>query len=339
MNFNILNILKYLIYLCETFPNTQLKTVSTMTKNILIALGVVLGISVLLNVFQLTGGFTKSKQIKKLSSSLSQIEQKAGSLASVNSELELDLSNIQAENTNLLDSVTYLNKVIRRLRSKVRAKDDRLNEMSKSLAFLREKEAELTKQISFSADIDDSQLVDLQQKQEVLQRKIILLENKSDSLATVKEVIYQRMIKTEEEKQVYIKKDMYNQELLDIIENVKVEFYELAPRRSNGKKAKNVKKWFDTKINFALDYDDLSILQGEEFIVKVVDDTGETIAPQESDGNVSSGISFIFAGNPTPEMTYTHIEQKSEGSFTIQVYIKQQSKEYLLSNGVAAIKF
>ena len=311
-----------------------------MTKNILIALGVVLGISVLLNIFQLTGGFTKSKKIKKLSTSLAQVEQKAGSLASSNSELELDLSNLQVENATLLDSVTYLNKVIHRLRSKIRSKDSRLNEMSKSLAFLKEKEAELNKQISFAADIDDSQLVELQEKQQVLQQKISILENKSDSLATVKEVLYQRMLKTEQEKQDYIKRDSYHQELLDIIENAKVEFYEISPRRDNGKAAKSVKKWFDTKINFALDYDELSKLEGEEFIVKIIDNnTGETIAPQESDDNVSGGISFIFAGNPAPEMTYTHIEQKSEGSFTVQVYYKQQSNEYLLSNGVAAIQF
>lgn len=311
-----------------------------MTKNILIGLGVVLGISVLLNIFQLTGGFTKSKKIKKLSTSLAQVEQKAGSLASSNSELELDLSNLQAENVTLLDSISYLNKTIHRLRSKIRSKDSRLKEMSESLAYLREKEAELTKQISFAADIDDSQVVKLQEKQKELQQKIDILQNKSDSLATVKEVLYQRMVRTEQEKQDYIKRDTYHQELLDIIENTTVEFYEISPRRNNGKVTKSVKKWFDTKINFALDYSELSKLEGEEFVVRIVDNkTGETIAPQESNDNVSGGISFIFAGNPAPEMTYTHIEQKSEGSFTVQVYYKQQANEYLLSNGVAAIQF
>ena len=313
------------------------------TKNILIALGAVLGISVLLNVFQLTGGFTKSKKIKKLSTSLAQVEQKAGSLASFNSELELNVSNLQTENVTLLDSVTYLNKTIHRLRSKIRSQNNRLSEMDKSLAFLREKEAELAelaKQVSFSADLDDSQLVELQQKQASLKKKISLLENKSDSLATVKEVLYQRMMKTEQEKKDYIKRDIYHQELLDIIENAKIAFYEIRPRRTNGKDAKSIKKWFDTKINFAIEYDDLPKLEGEEFIVKIIDNnSGETIIPQESDDNVSGGISFIFAGNPAPEMTYTHFEKKSEGSFTVQVYFKQQSKEYLLSNGVAAIQF
>lgn len=311
-----------------------------MTKSILTALGVVLGISMLLNIFQLTGGFTKSKQIKKLSTSLAQIEQKAGSLASFNSELELDVSNLQTENITLLDSVTYLNKIIHRFRAKIRAKDNRLNEMNKSLAFLKEKEAELSKQVSFSADIDDNQLVELQQKQQSLQQKISLLENKSDSLVTVKEVLYQRMMRIEQEKQDYIKRDIYHQELLDIIENAKVKFYEIRPRRSNGKTAKSIKKWFDTKINLTINYNRISKLEGQEFVVKLIDNsTGETITPQESDDNVSDGISFIFAENPAPEMTYTHVEKKSEGSFTVQVYFKQQSKEYLLSNGVAAIQF
>jgi DNA repair exonuclease SbcCD ATPase subunit len=320
---------------------TALKKTAIITKNILIALGVVLGISVLINVFQLTGGFTKSKKIKKLSTSLAQIEEQAGSLASSNSELELDLSNLQTENVTLLDSVTYLNRTIHRLRSKIRSKDKRLSEMNESLALLRAKEAELNKQVvSFSADIDDSQIVGLQQKQQELQQKISLLKNRSDSLATVKEVLYQRMLRTEQEKQDYIKRDMYHQEILDIIENAKVEFYEISPRRSNGKTAKSIKKWFDTKINFAIDYDDIAKLEGQEFMVKVIDNnTGETITPQESDDNVSGGISFIFAGNPAPEMTYTHIEKKSKGSFTVQVYFKQQSKEYLLSNGVSAIQF
>lgn len=312
-----------------------------MTKNMLIALGVVLGVSFLLNIVQLTGGFSKRKQIKKLNTSLVQVEEKAGSLASTNSELELNVINLTAENETLIDSVTQLNETIHKLRSTISNQKKRLAEIQNSMNILKEKHDALNRQISLAADMNDGsdKIAALEADKKSLNEKIQALESKSRDLSNAKDALYEQVIEKEAEKQKYIQKDVYHQDLLDIIEVVKVEFYDLTPRREKGKPAKSHKKWIDTKINFALDYDDLSKLKGEEFVVRIVDTkTGEILAPKEVKDN-SKGISFIFEGNPAPEMIYTNFDDKEDGIFAVQIYLKRENRTYLLNQGIASIEF
>lgn len=314
-----------------------------MKKNVLIALGVVLGVSFLFNILQLTTGYSKRKQIKKLKSSLTLEKEKADTLETQNGNLTVDVSSLQDENTVLADSVVYLNKKIRRLRSKIKGYTSRLETLQNSMTFLEEKHAALEAKISqeLQADqADDSQVKVLQEEKEALEQKIQAMTAKSDSLEQVKESLYEQVLKKEEEKQEYIKKDEVSKKTLDIIQNTTVEFFEVFARKKNQKRARSAKRWYDTVINLSLLYETQDDLNNQEFLVKIIDaSTGQVVSPQENSGNDTPGVSFIFAGNPAPKITYSNYEKKKGDNYVVQVYLVQDGTPYLLSQGTSAIVF
>ncbi len=314
-----------------------------MKKNVLIGLGVVLGVSFLFNILQLTTGNSKRKQIKKLKSSLTLEKEKADTLEVQYNDLTVDVNSLQDENVQLADSVVYLNKKIRRLRSKIKGYTSRLETLQSSMAFLEEKHATLESQIAnqLQADkADDSQVQVLQQEKAALEQKIQAMIAKNDSLEEVKESLYEQVLKKEEEKQEYIKKDEVSKKTLDIIQNTTVEFFEVFARKKNQKRARSAKRWHDTVINLSLLYETQEDLNNQEFLIKIMDtSTGKIVSPRENSESDTPGISFIFVGNPAPTITYSNYEKKKGENYVVQVYLVQDGTPYLLSQGTSAIVF
>lgn len=312
-----------------------------MKKNLLIALGVILGLSLIFNVVQLNGGLSKNKKIKSLENSLSTAEEEADTLSYTNSALELDVANLQVENANLIDSVQYLSRVIRSLRKRISKYNERIESMGKAIAFLEQKKSQLMadfdEQIKFGSRQKEQELED---KNYELQQKIKIVQGRVDSIRGLKDALYERVIAKEAEKQRYMKSDEISQQLLDIIEKVEVEFFEILPRKRNKKKAKSARKWTETVINLSLLYKDQTAIEGEEFIVKIIDaSTNKIVSPREASHNDTQGITFTFNGNPAPELSYTNYQKKKGKHYIVQVFLIKKQKEYLLSNGTAAIAF
>ena len=313
-----------------------------MKKNLYIALGIILGVSVLLNVIQLTTTFTKNKRITKLQTTVNHSEDQMVALVSTNDELEMSVTNLEMENTTLVDSLTYLNKVIRRLRSKANKYASRLKDMEAAMAFLKEKQVKLDEQIKFGSQrmADAISVETLQKEKRELEAKMSLLENKSDSLYNLKDMLYVQLAEKEGERLRYMKRDEISMETLNIIQNTKVEFFQVIPRKENSKEAKSVKKWYDTVINLALTLDDESLIQGEEFLVRIINTkTQEVISPRENNQQDTNGITFRFDGNPVSSIIYPNYQKKKDKEYSIQVLLLKNHEEYALNQGTTTIVF
>lgn len=312
-----------------------------MKKNLLITLGVILGISFLLNIVQLIYSSYKGREVNRLESSLVQVSEKADTLSLQNEELSLNVTDLEVTNRHLEDSLSTLNQIIQKLRRRVGSYNSRLKDMQEAMAYLKQREADLQQQASLAADIqDDPRIQELTDEKAALNQKIRLLENKADSLLTVKEALYDQVTAKEMERQQYMKRDAISQKTLDIIQNTTVEFFEVKPLKKNKKHAKSAKKWYETVINCSLNYDNPSDLNGRAFLLRIVDAaTGQVLSPQESSLKDTPGVSFAFNGNPVPEIEYSNYEKKSGKQYIVQILLMNNGQTYLLNDGSAAVEF
>mgnify|MGYP000344956441 CR=1 FL=1 len=311
-------------------------------RNLYLAIGVLLGISILFNTIQFAVSYFKNKEIKTLTSQVSLREKTVIELSDSNSTLESDVLQLSEENGVLKEKIKALNKKIRRLSSKVRKSSDKIVSIQKAISFLKKREAELVEQVNFGASRMADQLSgqEVMKEQERLQGKIIFLENKNDSLKQIKDTLYEEIAEKEGERMIFMRKEAFTQDIFDIIQYVEVEFFEIQPRKQNKKKARSAKKWYDTVLNLSLTYKDQRTLEGRDFLVRIINtSTQKVIAPQEHNKRDKEGVIFTFESNPIATINYTNYQKKEKGNYAIQVFLLKNKEEYLLNKGTIAIDF
>ena len=131
------------------------------------------------------------------------------------------------------------------------------------------------------------------------------------------------------------------EEILQIIENVRVNFKTVQPLQQNKKKTKRLRKWRYTQIDFELNAPEASLIQGKVFLVKIINkQTGETLSPREgSGGNDTKGMPFTFQGNPVPTIEYPNYQNKTSKDYLVQIYFMNDGKEFPLTFGGQNIEF
>lgn len=311
-------------------------------KNLYLIIGVLLGISVLFNTIQFSVSYFKNKKIKTLANTVSLQKKAVVELTDSNSQLESNVILLSDENAVLKEKIKALNKTIRRLRSKLSKSSTKIEDINKAITFLKKREEELVEQVNFGANRMADQLSnqDVIQEQERLQRKVVILENKNDSLKRIKNTLYEEIAEKEGERIVFMRKEAFTQDIFEIIQYTEVEFFEIQPRKQNKTKARSIKKWYDTVLNFSLTYKDQGALEGKDFLVKIINtSTQKIISPRENNKRDKEGIIFTFESNPIETINYSNYQKKEKGDYAIQVFLLKNKEEYLLNKGTIAIGF
>lgn len=311
-------------------------------KNLYLIIGVLLGVSVLFNTIQFSVSYFKNKKIKTLTNTVSLQEKAVVELTDSNNLLESNVIQLSDENAILKEKIEALNKTIQQLRSKLNKSSTKIENINKAITFLKKREEELVEQVNFGASRLADQLSnqDVKQEQERLLRKVVLLENKNDSLSRIKDTLYETIAEKEGERMAFVRKEAFMQDVFDIVQHTEVEFFEVQPRKQNKKKAGSIKKWYDTVLNFSLVYKDQAALEGKDFLVKIINtSTQRVISPRENNQKDKEGIVFTFESNPVATINYSNYQKKEKGNYAVQVFLLKNKEEYLLNKGTIAIAF
>lgn len=246
---------------------------------------------------------------------------------------ELNTSNKQltAQNRMLTDSLLILNRQVRQLNNLLQQQNERLQAQNDELNLLRQASGQLVDrvaQLRLQADSNQDSIRILDAQRAALDRRIGQVFTLKDSLEreTLKGTAALAQVNAQFQQK---------EQVLSIIENVKINFQEVSPLKANNRPARRARNWHHTLINLSLDAPDLEALRGASFLVQIIDtQTGEVVRPRErSLGQDNMGETFIFNGNPVPPIKYINYEEKNGNQYTLQVHYLHQGQAHPLLQG------
>ncbi len=254
-----------------------------------------------------------------------------------NTELQTENDQLTKKNRILKDSVKALNKKVRVLNKKLQKQTTQIAANEAKLNALRGKSDKLVDRV---ADLrkqkgSDKKLIQILDDQRAeLDKEVGRVFMKNDSLE-------RKALEGTKELASLTKTFDDKEKTLQIVENARVTFDNVIPRKSNNKAAKRLKDWKYTLINLQLAAPSLEMLRGETFIVKIIDkNSGKILSPREASGkNDTLGEKFIFNGNPVPPIKYINYEKKTGKNYMVQVFYIKDRKEYPLSFGSKDVSF
>lgn len=316
-----------------------------MGKPLLIGAGVLLSLSLLANVLLGYYNSSKSGKIKALSADVAQSSALATNYEGQNNDLQQSVIALEEENQLLIDSINQLNTRIRDMKSRIRRQKKAIEDVRKAIAKKEDDYQDAARalvKLKKKKEVDDTKMIALEERIKKLEAKKTVLDTeigqlliKNDSLKESQTQLYEEILTKEEEKKEFIQREL----IFNIVNNTKAIFHHIGPRKQNEKEAKNAKRWHHTLIDLSLDHEDLSLLEDQQFLLKIIStETGKIVSPREDEGG-TQGISFVFNGNPVPQIKYVNYEGKTGEKFGVQVFYLKNGQEYLLTHGSGELAF
>ncbi len=265
------------------------------------------------------------------------LQKRVNKLTERNAELELENGKLIRQNRVLRDSVKSLNQRVRVLSKQLQDQMAVVAANEARMLQLRGASDELVNKVaSMQQDkgADRKLIKELDDKRAELDKQVGKFFMENDSL--------ERKALENTKKLADLTKDYDEKEqILQIVENVKVDFDAIEAKKDNNKKAKRLRHWKYTLINIKLNAPSIEALRGEQFIVKIIDkDKGKVVPPREVSGkNDTQGETFIFNGNPVPPIRYSNYQEKESKNYMVQVFYVKNGKEFPLNLGAKDIDF
>ncbi len=271
-------------------------------------------------------------------SASSEYKRRADKLQVRNDELTLENENLVRENKQLKAKIKVLNNEIKALNKTIQKQAKLISTNEAEMQKLRNESAALVERVSRLQQTKGSNeeiIEQLDLKRQELDKKVgeLYVENvelENQALDGTKELA--KLTEQYDEKE----------RTLNIVENVKVDFSGVFPRKDETRRARNVKQWQLTIIDLKLNTEDAALIKGETFIVKVLDkETGKVLPPREASGstNDTQGETFVFETNPVPTIKYSNYQEKKGKNYILQVFYVKEGKSYPLRNGSTDISF
>ena len=250
-------------------------------------------------------------------------------------ELQVENDLLVRKNKTLGDSLIALNGRVRVLNKRLQKQSEKLTTQDAALKKLRNESNGLVNKVADlrqKKDADQSLIQQLDKKRANLDKKIGQLFLEKDSLE-------RKTLEGTAELATLNKQFNEKERTLQIVENVKITFDKVEARKNNNKKARRLRSWDYTLINIQMNTSDMSMIQGEEFMVKIIDkDNGSVLATREAFGsNDTKGEQFIFNGNPVPPIRYSNYQKKMGKNYMVQIFFFKDGKEYPLAFGAMDI--
>jgi peptidoglycan hydrolase CwlO-like protein len=250
-------------------------------------------------------------------------------------ELQIQNDLLVRKNKVLGDSLIALNGRVRVLNKKLQKQSETLTKKNAELQKLRNESSGLVDKVANlrqGKNADESLIRQLDEKRANLDKKVGRLFLQKDSLE-------RKTLEGTAQLATLNKQFNEKERILQVVENVKITFDGIEPRKSNNKKARRLRSWDYTLINIQMNAPDMTLIQGQEFIVKIIDkDNGSILAPREASGsNDTKGEKFIFNGNPVPPIKYSNYQKKTGKNYMIQIFFLKDGKEYPLVFGAMDI--
>ena len=250
-------------------------------------------------------------------------------------ELQVENDLLVRKNRVLGDSLIALNGRVRSLNRKLQKQSESLTKKNSELQKLRNESSGLVNKVASlreEKDVDESLIRQLDQKRANLDKKVGQLFLEKDSLE-------RKTLEGTAELATLNKQFNEKERTLQVVENVRITFDEVEARKKNNKKTRRIRSWDYTLINIQMNAPDMELIQGQEFIVKIIDkDNGTVLAPRESSGsNDTKGEKFIFNGNPVPPIKYSNYQKKTGKNYMLQIFFLKEGKEYPLVFGAMDI--
>jgi len=316
-----------------------------MTRNLSIALGSCAIIGLSFFSIQQVGSIVKKNEL------LVKQDQYISELKTVNKEDDSVIVDLRSENQVLKeqihilqDSIEFLNNTIAKLQNSNKQQNRAISDVKAQLELYQARYDQL------ELEMQETKVKVLPDNPENAKKVADLEATKADLMAQVKELQAQRMsyeaIKAENEMELLYRQsaEANYQRITNIMNNTQVQFNSIdILAKSNGKSLKKIRKnWNYTHLKFDLVFDDLRILMGQQFRVKIVNtDTQEilkTIAEGEGGEKAfedfeMDGAVVSFIGSEISLSYYNH--QPKEGkNYEVQIfYLDNSGKEYLLRHG------
>ena len=280
--------------------------------------------------------YKSSLQIEEADNS--RLKNKVTVLKGRNEELLLENGRLTRQNAMLRDSVKSLNLKVKKLNKTIQEQASLIAVNEARMKKLQKESKDLVERVSMMKDdrnADKQIIVDLDKKRQALDKEIgdLFVENEkleTQALDGTKELA--KLTKQSDDKE----------RILDIVESVKVNFKNIYPRRDESRRARNIKQWKLTLVDMELMTDDVNLITGETFIVKILDkESGKVMPPREASGgsNDTQGETFVFKGNPVPNISYSNYQEKTGKNYLLQVFYVKDGKNYPLKNGSKDISF
>lgn len=238
---------------------------------------------------------------------------------------------LTAQNRRLTDSLLILNRQVRDLNLLLQQQSQRLQAQALELTQLRQASNQLVERIAQlrlqgNTHQDSIRLLDAQRA---------ALDRRIGQVFTIKDSLERIALQSAADLAQVNAQYQQQEQVLTLIEQLKVNFITVAPRKSNDRPARRARGWHHTLIQVSLDAPNLETLRGAQFLVQIIDtQTGEVVRPRErSLGDDRMGETFTFNGNPVPTINYINYEEKTSNRYTIQVSYLHAGQPYPLLYG------
>lgn len=275
------------------------------------------------------------KDLDKEKDNSNRLQKRVTQLTQRTAELQIENDLLVRKNRVLGDSLIALNARVRLLNRKLQLQSEMLTQKNVELEKLRNESSGLVDKVANlrqGKNADESLIRQLDEKRANLDKKVGQLFLEKDSLE-------RKTLEGTAQLATLNKQFNEKERTLQVVENVKISFDGIEARRNNNKKARRISSWDYTLINIQMNAPDMTLIQGQEFLVKIIDkDNGKTLAPREASGsNDTEGEKFIFNGNPVPPIKYSNYQKKAGKNYMIQIFFLKDGKEYPLVFGAMDI--
>ena len=315
-----------------------------MNKNILLGIAGAILLGLIILSFTQSGNIkAKKAKIEEQQENIDGLEKDLALEKQVRQSAEAENERLAEENLQLEEEKESLNKEVSRLKKEIRDLKLRIKTQRETIEGIRaeiaQKENELAGVQQELANLRGKAKRDMQAMRDSLESQLTTLQYATDSILVDKDSLVNQMLDKEEEEEIY-------KASLEIIEKTAVSYQFISPRKDkDGNEIKNLKKknWNFTNIEFSLYHEEEGMLEGEEFILKIIDSDTRRVVPMretnpqypESEMN-QMGLTFMFTSNPV-KMTHVNSEEKSGDNYEINLYYLRDGKEFLMHNGMVDI--
>ncbi len=310
------------------------------TRYILIAL-------ILLLLALLFGGWWKSNStIKAAQEELKTQTERADNFELEVGRLQNSNSTLLIKNGELRDSISILSKQIVKLQNALRDATRTIASNQETINEMRQRSNNLVSEIyDLKRKLQDAKgrkasemarLEALENERFDLDKRITNMTITTDSLKTQNLALIEEVVFKEDLKNALIVKD----QILDLINTIKVNFRDVKTLNSKGKTTSRTKKWVTSQLYLSLDAgEQTSLLAGNTFEVRLTDADGKLISPRESGSSYDAqGVEFTYNGS-MQQIDFPAYQKKNGKAFTFQVYLKNGGMFYPLSQGIKTVTF
>lgn len=262
----------------------------------------------------------------------------AGSKSRLLKNKEDEIYRLKEQNKRLRDSIEVLKNEVGALNKALGSQGRAILANNKKMKEMQMREDSLVKVIGRmlgEESANNGKISGLEKERLSINKDMSELYEKTENLRD--SVVYSTVQKEALKEKLSLQETIY-----EITNNTEVTFKGIYPKRDNGNRARNAKRWKTTHIDLELSHPKEGILNDEMFMV-VIRDMNKNIAipPREANvGKDTPGMTFSFTGNPVKTIRYPNYQEKDSDDYTIQVFYIKNGKQYALTkSGLPKISF